>query len=463
MIFSSPEFLVFFVCYFAIHLLTPPKQRIYLIIVGSTIFYAWWKIAYVWLPFLLVAIAYVGLLWIQSTDAGSAKRWRLGITIACLFLPLAFFKYSNFIYQDVLGPLLDWHGTILNLPLPLGISFVTFTLTAFVVDIACGQFKWQPNLRDTMGYVLFFPHLIAGPILRPADLLPQLAAPRASSIQPVAAIAIFTTGLVKKLVFADTIAPMVDATYSNPAPSSPAAVFAIYGFAVQIYCDFSGYTDMAIALAMLIGVQLPQNFARPYCAASAVEFWRRWHMTLSFWLRDYLYIPLGGNREGRLDEFRNIMVTMVLGGLWHGANWTFVLWGAVHGLAISASHIVRQYWGGVFEDRRVQWISVLLTFHFVALAWVLFRAPSFARAGEIFAALARGGWSETGSYVSNYLFPISLTAAFFLIHGLDDHRRILLAIRRIRREIVWVAIAFGWILAVTISQGSSAKFIYFDF
>lgn len=463
MIFSSPAFFVFFVCYFAIHLLTSPRQRIYLIICGSTIFYAWWKVDYIWLPFLLVAIAYGGVVWIGSATAGAAKSWRLAVTIVALFLPLVFFKYTNFIYRDVIGPLLDWHGNILNLPLPLGISFVTFTLTAFVVDIARRKYERRPSLRDTLAYVLFFPHLIAGPILRPADLLPQLEAAPAKSIRPLAAMAIITAGLVKKLVFADTIAPMVDAAYSNATPTSPEVLFAIYGFAVQIYCDFSGYTDMAIGLAMLIGIQLPQNFARPYSAASPVEFWRRWHITLSFWLRDYLYIPLGGNRSGWLKQFLNIMVTMILGGLWHGASWTFVAWGAVHGLAISASHLTRRAGRDIFEHWLMRGIAILLTFHFVALAWVLFRAPNFAKAIEMLSALGHGGWSDAGPYVSGRLFPIGLIAVFFLVHGVDDHRRIELATRHIRREFVWTAIAFGWILAITVSQGSSAKFIYFDF
>jgi len=463
MLFSSPEFFIFFLVYFIVHLFTPLKFRIYLIIFGSTIFYAWWKVDYVWLPFLLAAIAYGGLLWIEHGATRSARAWRLGITITGLFLPLVIFKYTDFIFGDVLGPLMDWRGKILNVPLPLGISFVTFTLTAFVVDIARGQYKGRPSFSHTLAYVLFFPHLIAGPILRPADLLPQFAAPRRNAIRPLAAVAIFTAGLVKKLVFADTIAVMIDATYGNPSPTLPEAVFAIYGFAVQIYCDFSGYTDMAIGLAMLLGIRLPNNFASPYCAGSPVDFWRRWHITLSFWLRDYLYIPLGGNRAGHLKEFRNIMVTMVLGGLWHGASWTFVIWGAVHGLAISASHLFRRIWGDIFDQGLMRWIAILLTFHFVALTWVFFRAPTFAKAIGMFHALAHGSWDDMGAYSSSHLFPLVLMVVFFPVHKLDDHRRIILAIRRIRRELVWIGIAFGWVLAITISQGSSAKFIYFDF
>src|SRR4029078_5291206 len=188
-------------------------------------------------------------------------------------------------------------------------------------------------------------------------------------------LAIFTIGLVKKLVFADKIADALDSIY-RLAPgqvSAPSALLAIYGFSAQIYCDFSGYTDMAIGLALMLGVRLPNNFLRPYTAVSIVDFWRRWHITLSLWLRDYLYIPLGGNRKGRLREVRNILITMTLGGLWHGANWTFVIWGLVHGVSAAATHTIQRALGRTRVMPRS--VAVFLTFHLVTLAWVFFRAP----------------------------------------------------------------------------------------
>jgi alginate O-acetyltransferase complex protein AlgI len=217
--------------------------------------------------------------------------------------------------------------------LPLGVSLVTFTLTAYIVDIYRGIFPPGAKLSHVLAYVLFFPHLIAGPILRPAELLPQLARPgplRRTWLLP--GIAIFTLGLVKKLVFADPVSEVVDAIYhSDAVPSAPEALMALYGFSLQIYCDFSGYTDMAIGIALLLGVKLPENFGQPYCAVSLVDFWRRWHITLSYWLRDYLFIPLGGSHHGLTRQIVNVMITMALGGLWHGANWTFVFWGVLHG------------------------------------------------------------------------------------------------------------------------------------
>src|SRR6185437_9531767 len=205
--------------------------------------------------------------------------------------------------------------------LPLGISFVTFTLTAYVVDVYRGRFRVERNLVKMRGYVLFFPHLIAGPILRPHELLPQLGhLRRALGARFTLGVALFAIGLVKKVIFADTISVLVDHVYhESGVVSGWEYLLAVHGFSMQIYCDFSGYTDMAIGLAYILRIRLPTNFRRPYISSSIVEFWRRWHITLSFWLRDYLYIPLGGNRQGRSRQMLNLLITMVLGGLWHGA------------------------------------------------------------------------------------------------------------------------------------------------
>ena len=464
MLFSSPVFFVFFIIYFGVHLLIPARWRLYLIVAGSTIFYAWWKLEYVWLPYLLMAIAYFGAVWMTRAKSERGRTMRAALAIVLLFLPLLIFKYTNFLYNDVLGALTGG-GKVLDLTLPLGVSFVTFTLTAYVVDIYRGKFPAGARPLTVLGYVLFFPHLIAGPILRPDELIPQLQHPRRrKSLMPTAGVAVFTVGLVKKLVFADPIAGLVDSVYGHSGlPSAPEALLAIYGFSVQIYCDFSGYTDMAIGLAMLLGVRLPNNFAQPYCATSIIDFWRRWHITLSFWLRDYLYIPLGGNREGRLHEIRNVMITMTLGGLWHGASWTFVIWGVLHGTAVSALHVAKKALHWSWLDRVPRWLGVLLTFHFVTVVWVFFRAPSLARAKEVLAGAASGTWAEAAGYYSAHMFELLLIAIFLALHRFDDHRRIRIAANRLRPEILWPTIAVLWAMAITVSQGSSAKFIYFDF
>jgi alginate O-acetyltransferase complex protein AlgI len=468
MLFSSPVFFGFFVIYFLFHLITPRRARIVLIIVGSTIFYAWWKVSYVWLPYLLMAIAYLGVLWIEAAAEERTRKQRLFVTIVTLFIPLVFFKYTDFLYRDLFGPLFGIHDKILDLPLPLGVSFVTFTLTAYVVDIYKGTFKDRVSATTLTGYVLFFPHLIAGPILRPIELIPQLRRPRSAlSAHFYAGLAIFTIGLVKKLVFADQIAAVVDAAYKADVLSAPQAWLAIYGFSMQIYCDFSGYTDMAIGLALVIGIRLPNNFLRPYGAYSLIDFWRRWHITLSFWLRDYLYIPLGGNRGGRLRTYVNMIITMTLGGLWHGASWTFVIWGVLHGVGVAFVHLVRDLLRRAgFKGQPLWWnvVGIVLTFHFVAFLWVFFRAPTLDKARSVLAAAFAGGnWQTTGQIISAQSGTVLLLAVFAVLHAFDDHRMIKLAIRRIRPEIVLPLIVLLWALAMTLSHGTSAKFIYFDF
>jgi D-alanyl-lipoteichoic acid acyltransferase DltB (MBOAT superfamily) len=410
-----------------------------------------------------MAIAYFG-----ADAVGRAKgqpRFAFtAATIVLLFMPLVIFKYTDFFYSDVLGPVFGWHGKVLDAALPLGVSFVTFTLTAYVVDIYRGKFPAKNRASTVLAYVLFFPHLIAGPILRPHELIPQLERSRSATLRRIAVpVAIFTVGLVKKLVFADQFGEIVDQVFNpgNSAPGALDALLAIYGFSVQIYCDFSGYTDMAIALALLLGVRLPNNFLRPYTAESLVVFWRRWHITLSFWLRDYLYIPLGGSRGGRVMEIRNILITMVLGGLWHGANWTFVIWGLLHGIGLSLVHLKNRLLSNRFQVPQL--VSVVLTFHFVTFAWILFRAPTLHRAGQIIVAPFKGSWPNIGSFVGQYAFFLILIAIFFATHRYDDHRRIRAFVRYTRGEILWPLIGLLWILAITLNQGNSAKFIYFDF
>jgi len=462
MLFSSPIFFAFFAVYFLLHRVTPPRYRVYLIICGSTVFYAWWKVEFVWIPYLLVAIAFCGVAWMERAVTPPARKRRLITVIIIMFLPLAGFKYTNFLYQDVLGIFFTIRGRLIDLALPLGISFITFTLSAYVIDIYRNRFRSGQKLSTVLAYVLFFPHLIAGPILRPNELIPQLEHPRQrSGTSYRTAIAIFTVGLVKKLVFADSIAKAVDSVYgAGGLPGSAQGLLALYGFSVQIYCDFSGYTDMAIGIALLLGIRLPPNFARPYLATSLTDFWHRWHRTLSFWLRDYLYIPLGGNRSGAAKQWRNIMITMILGGLWHGAHWTFVLWGLIHGLGLSAVHL--------FKRLRImpplpRWIAVLITFHFVAVAWVFFRASDIKQAMQILSAPFIGHWNGAPAFIGGSYFPLFLIVAFFLLHPFDDYRRIKWEVRRLRPEIAWAIIICLWVLAITISQGSSANFIYFDF
>jgi len=469
MIFSSPPFFFFFAIYFLFHLAVPLRWRLVVIILGSTAFYGYWNPWYVWIPYLIMLIAFYGAHWVERARGAPTHFRRVAVVVCLLLIPLVVVKYARFIYQDVLGQAFGFEGRFPEWPLPLGISFVTFTMISYVVDVYRGHYPVETRLGSLTGLVLFFPHLIAGPILRPGDLLPQLNRPRPAlrglEIRIVFGLAIFSIGLLKKLVFADPLSEAVRAVFDGGSAGLSAAdyLLAWYGFAVQIYCDFSGYTDMAIGIAMILGVRLPVNFLHPYTSGSIVEFWRRWHITLSTWLRDYLYIPIGGNRKGALRRFSNVMVTMGLGGLWHGANWTFILWGLWHGLGVTCTHMLNRSVSVQRSSELPRWLRVLVTFHFVTIGWILFRAPDLATAWRVFCGPFVEPLGNVSAFVSTHLFQLIVLMVFFITHSWDSHRRIRQIVRRLPVSIYWLSILLIWIISVTISDGSSAKFIYFDF
>ena len=465
MLFSDLGFFVFFTVYFICHVLTPRRYRNLLIIFGSTIFYAYWNPYLLWVPYLLIGLSFGGAIVVDATSTVEVRKRRLLLTITLILLPLLTVKYTNFIWRSVLSLVSDVDSQLVDWPLPLGISFVTFTVIAYVVNVYKGQFPVERNLSRMAAYVLFFPHLIAGPILRPHELIPQLKSPRrAVGKRFTLGIAIFSVGLVKKLVFADQLAVFVDQVYlAGSNPSGLEYLIAIYGFSLQIYCDFSGYTDMAIGLAIVLGVRLPNNFHRPYGAVSLVDFWRRWHLTLSRWLRDYLYIPLGGNRFGFDRQIGAIILTMVIGGLWHGASWTFALWGLVHGIGIAMTHIVRRFRLFNWTNNIPTCVKIALTFNFVSFAWILFRAKDLETAQRIFAGPFIGGWHNIDELVAIFAFPLLLITSFYATHVIDGHARIRWFLHRVPSIVVWPVVVTFWVSAIAISAGSSAKFIYFDF
>ena len=469
MLFSDPVFFAFFLLYFPLHLSLPSRLRIYLVIVGSTVFYAYWRTDYVWLPYAVTLICWLGAKWMECAPSKNSRKQRLILTIVALFLPLVLFKYAHFFAKEIFGSLPPVAAAIgdvgwLKIALPLAVSFMTFTLTAYVVDVYRRRYKVEEGFTTFLGYVLFFPHLIAGPILRPNELMPQLRRPVAiKDARYVLGTALFALGLVKKLVFADTMAGIVEEVFkADSTPTRAEYILAIYGYSIQIYCDFSGYTDMAIGLAYVLGIRLPTNFMRPYTSELIIEFWRLWHITLSHWLRDYLYIPLGGNRLGTGRQFCNIMITMVLGGLWHGANWTFLVWGFLHGLALAVVHRLSR----PLESSSIKspkWLAVFVTFHFVTLAWIYFRSPDLATAHRVLLGPFTAPTGDVGAFAQRYLFELLLLIAFFLTHRYDRHARVRLIARRWNRGLVLALVALAFLVAVTVSQGSSAKFIYFDF
>jgi len=332
---------------------------------------------------------------IWRSGSTSQRRALIWLALAGNLAVLGYFKYYDFFVSStdnmatVVG--LDLPFSLKTIVLPVGISFFTFMAISYVVDAYRGDF--QPTTLEKFAvYLSFFPHLVAGPIVRPGELIPQLETPRdPRRVDTSRAFYLIATGLFKKVVIANYLASsIVDQVFAAPGQhSSLEILIAVYAYAVQIYADFSGYTDIAIGIALLLGFSFPQNFDSPYAAVSVQDFWRRWHMTLSRWLRDYVYIPLGGNRRGSVATYRNLMLTMLIGGLWHGAAWTFVVWGGLHGAALAGERWWRERRGAPAPRATgwPLWRARILTFHFVCLAWIFFRSDSFASAWDMIEGL----------------------------------------------------------------------------
>ena len=466
MSFPTIEFAAFFVIVFVLSwaLMPHPGRWRPFILVASYCFYGWvdWR----WV-LLLVASSIVNTFAAQviaRTPSQVTRRRALFGAIAFDVGLLCVFKYLGFFVSELDGAL-DSIGLGSPLPLvqivlPIGISFFTFQAISYVVDVYRGETP-AASLVEVAILQAFFPHLVAGPIVRANELLPQLRVPRdPRTVLAGPALFMIAGGIVKKTVIADELARrVVDPVYSDPGAHSAAELtLAFYAFAVQIYCDFSGYTDMAIGLALLLGYQLPQNFDRPYLALSLRDFWRRWHMTLSRWLRDYLYIPLGGNRGGRLRTYRNVMVTMLLGGLWHGAAWTFVVWGGIHGGALSAERWGRERFRGF---RVPAWAAWLVTFHVVCVAWVFFRAPDLATAFDVLGGLGLSGPSPLVTLPVVCLVVAALAVQVVPPGWWRDAEAWFVA-----RPVALQGVAAGALVVIAdaaVGQHGVAPFIYFQF
>jgi len=478
MIFSSAPFFVFFAAVFALYLgANSVRQRAGLLLAASIIFYASWKPAY-----LLLLGASLGVNYFIYNLL--LKKRSLGILVtgvAVNLLVLGTFKYLRFALDSVLwiGSQFAWTGDAkapewLNWALPLGISFYTFHMLSAIIDVYRGDWAKPVSFPRWCLYVTFFPHLIAGPILRPGQLIDQLG-----ELKPVEraglrlGAAVFVAGLVKKTLFADNLALIVDRLYAAHGLDFRGAWIATLAFAFQIYFDFSGYSEMAIGLARIFGVSLPRNFLYPYISRSPREFWRRWHVTLSLWLRDYLYIPLGGSHGTTARTQINLLTTMVLGGLWHGANWTFVFWGALHGMLLIGARALEQallYFGVTSRSmigRAGAIVSLPLTFVLICFTWVFFRAPDFGRALSISAAMLGLG-SPLASIPPIRLYEIAIVAGSALAVFVEPMLVKLIGSRGLES---WWRLPFpirgasyaALVLTLIVLGGQTQKFIYFDF
>jgi D-alanyl-lipoteichoic acid acyltransferase DltB (MBOAT superfamily) len=468
MLFPTMVFAIFFLVVYATawSLERENGRRKLFLLLASWVFYAWWDWRFVGLLILSALLNYSAAAVIADSPDGRRRNWVLGGAVAANLFILGVFKYFGFFMEGLQGLLDLFHWgrdlPLMRILLPIGISFFTFQGISYVVDVWRRTCAPARSLLDVMLLMSFFPHLVAGPIVRASDLLPQFAqSPRLDRRMASEGFLLVVWGLFKKTVIASELASgLVDPVFFDPAAhGSIDLLAATYGYAAQIYCDFSAYSDIAIGVAALLGYRFPRNFDQPYRSTSLQEFWRRWHISLSTWLRDYLYIPLGGGRGGLLLACRNVMITMLLGGLWHGASIKFVAWGGLHGAGLCVERISRVVKG----DRGAwpQWAAWLVTFHVVCLGWILFRAESFGAAMDVLAGLLRV-WKPAEVLTP---FLLGMTVFGLSIHFLPPRALETVAggLKRLPSPAAGLALGLAVVLVEAFRPEGIAPFIYFQF
>lgn len=469
MLFPTIQFALFFVVVLTANwLLLPHRRQWKLFMLGASyFFYGSWNWRFVFLIVISTLVNQAAAVAMSRREDPRFRRWVLAGAVAANLGILSWFKYYGFFVTSTINffrPLgIDLPLPLLEITLPVGISFFTFQALSYVIDVYRDR-QHHATLLDFAVYLAFFPQLVAGPIVRGSEFIPQLYTPKdPRKVDAAKGFALIVGGLFKKVVVANTLAgAIVDPVFASPGQFSALEVIAgVYGYAVQIYADFSGYTDIAIGAALLMGFRFPDNFDNPYAAVSIQDFWRRWHMTLSRWLRDYLYIPLGGNRGTRGRTYRNLILTMLLGGLWHGAAWTFVIWGAYHGVLLAWER-----WRGEaglraeHETPGRRALRRFTTFHLVCLGWILFRADSLGRVGEILGRLL--DWGPA---------PAVTPAVVLLIVGgiavqyvpRDFRSTVLAAFSRLRPVAVTALLGAFLLILDGFGPEGVAPFIYFQF
>jgi D-alanyl-lipoteichoic acid acyltransferase DltB (MBOAT superfamily) len=473
-LFPTAPFAIFFLIVLPLSWLTMPWPHRWrpFIVLASYVFYSWWDWRFVFLLAGCTLWNQVLAVRIWRSKVQSQRKALLVLALAGNIGLLGYFKYYDFFVSssdnmaEIVG--LDLPLSLKSIVLPVGVSFFTFMAISYVVDAYRGEFE-PTTLEKFAVYLSFFPHLVAGPIVRPSELIPQIETPRdPRRVDTSRAFYLIATGLFKKVVIANYLASsIVDQVFAAPGQhSSLEILIAVYAYAVQIYADFSGYTDIAIGIALLLGFQFPQNFDSPYAAVSVQDFWRRWHMTLSRWLRDYVYIPLGGNRGTSLATYRNLMLTMLIGGLWHGAAWTFVVWGGLHGGALAWERWRRERRSPADATRRTTgrhvWAARIVTFHFVCFAWIFFRSDSFGAAWDMIERLFTNWGAPSPLVTTGVLLAIAVGIGSQYLPARIP--RLLMA-RFSRLPVLGQATVLALALMVTSVLGPEgvAPFIYFQF
>jgi alginate O-acetyltransferase complex protein AlgI len=475
LLFCSQAFLVFFVVVFTVYWLLPSQSaRLGWLLAASIYFYASWNH---WLAALIV-VSTTGDYWIarllEASDSPHRRRALLAVSIGANLGLLAYFKYANFFLRSVEEALraagAEASLPVLSVILPIGISFYTFEAISYVTEVYRRRVPAEKSLSHLLLFVTFFPHLVAGPIVRPWHFLPQLRRPKHWDwMRLQLGLQYFLLGLFKKLAIADRMSLFADPVFANPAQYGSAATWAaVLAYSLQIYCDFSGYSDMAVGLAHTLGYKLPRNFDVPYSSMNVSEFWRRWHISLSTWLRDYLFIPLGGSRtERRWQTTRNLMVTMTLGGLWHGAAANFIAWGFLHGSLLVLHRRVQElserwpHLGAALDSIPGRGLSFLVTFTCVSLAWVFFRSSSLADAGIVWSHLFIPHAGRSTPYWRQSLAVLGTLVALGHLAGRYDLGKRLE--RRLPPPVLGLGYATAAAITLLLAPDASKAFIYFQF
>ena len=471
MVFNSLTFIVFFACVLGLHSLPLPwKVRKVNLLLASYLFYSAWNPPFVillWVSTVVDWYAAQGLVKAQRQTARHA--WMLLSVVANLGM-LGYFKYGQFLldnFSALLATLgVAYHPAHYDIVLPVGISFYTFATMSYTLDVYLRRAAPAKNFLDYALFVTFFPHLVAGPIMRPTELVPQFDKPRRATPEQLRfGLALMTIGLFNKVVLADSLlSHIAESVYDgSKIPGALDAWGATLAFSGQIFCDFAGYSTTAIGAALCLGFAMPDNFRFPYAAVGFSDFWRRWHITLSSWLRDYLYIPLGGNRHGAHRTYAALMTTMLLGGLWHGANWTFVAWGGLHGLYLALERLLRGRFSHYRPGPAVFVLLGLLTYTLVNVTWVFFRAKTFSKAWLVLSGMVgQSGASKPILDTFSLLTVAAVIGGMLVVHWLMRARTLESVIARappVLLSVLWALLAF----AIVIAQGSGSAFIYFQF
>lgn len=468
LLFNSGLFLILFIFFTFVFILLEKQKllRIIWTVAFSLFFYYKSSGFYFWILIVSTIVDYV-LGWaIFKSDTKAKRKFYLILSLFSNLGILAYFKYTNFF----INTLNDLGGSFQNLDifLPVGISFYTFQTLSYSIDIYRGKLTPEKNILDFAFFVSFFPQLVAGPIVRAADFLPQIRQKLKLTNEDFGfAVLLIGGGLFKKAVISDYISVnFVDRIFDNPTLYSGFEnLMGVYGYGLQIYCDFSGYSDMAIGLALLLGFRLPINFDSPYQSSSITEFWRRWHISLSSWLRDYLYISLGGNRKGLIRTYINLFLTMLLGGLWHGANWKFVLWGAMHGTMLAIEKVIMQF-TKIPKNFFTKILGVLFTFHFVSFCWIFFRASSFSNAVEVIKQISTGFSLDIAhQFWEAYPYIILAFIVGYVLHFTPKKLETFAEKAMVKTPLIFKSLYIAIIAWISIQVAGSevVPFIYFQF